>query len=331
MPTLKPWLYLPVSLAHSMSHYYLSLYGKTHAPNIKTWQPLQWRNLHFPNRLGIAGGVDKDGTNIPGWWAYGSGFLEIGTVTPLPQEPNAGKILGRDKKKLAVWNRMGFPSKGMVTVAKNLAKIKSPKPTPILINVGKNRSTPTHESHKDYLAVMNQLHDYADIFVLNISSPNTSGLRDLQSELALRDLLKNTLLVYRDQYKNQARPVLLKLSPDLNSADFEAALKVSLEFEIDGWILTNTTLTRYEGSPFPKEGGVSGKPLKGISRNCLRLALNILGTQRSGKLIISTGGIDSIEEIKERLALGADLVQVYSALIFEGPCFFSEMAAASSP
>ncbi|MDZ4661117.1 MAG: quinone-dependent dihydroorotate dehydrogenase [Pseudomonadota bacterium] len=331
MALLKPWLYLPVSWAHPLGHIYLKIYGKLKSPKVKKWRSLIWKDLVFPNPLGIAGGVDKSGDSIQGWWSCGAGFLEVGTVTPLPQNPNPGKILARDIKNLAVWNRLGFPSLGMEHTFKTLANIKKPWPTPVLINVGKNRSTPNHEAHNDYLAVMNHLNSLADVFVINISSPNTIGLRDLQSEDALKQLLDKTLQAYRQKNAGFSRPILLKLSPDLNQIELEAALNISLEFEIDGWILSNTTLSRYSDCPFPTEGGVSGKPLAKLSLNSLKLALNFLGSKRTGKLLISVGGISSHEDIEERLALGANLVQVYSALIYNGPGFFSDMSKASSP
>ncbi len=334
---LKPWLWLPTKVAHDLSPFYLQARAFMARPVALEWRPLAWRGLRFANRLGLAGGVDKDGSAIPAWWTLGPGFVEIGTVTPRPQGPNPGKIMARDIPRRALWNKMGFPSAGVERVAGHLAKLHRPYHTPVLVNIGKNRSTPNEKAADDYVDCLQRLHDAADAFVVNVSSPNTSGLRELLKPANLSGFL-SPILSARDQAGRQRtvdgalrpKPVLLKISPDLTPSDLDNALLVSCELGIDGWIVSNTTLSRRPGSPFPAEGGVSGEPLAELSRRTLVSALKTLGPRRDGKLVVSAGGALSPDDVRERLDLGADLVQVYSALIFSGPGFFRQVADAFS-
>lgn len=259
--------------------------------------------------------MDKDGRCVEAWSKLGAGFVEVGTVTPEPQTANAGLIILRNISEKALWNKLGFPSEGAQKVLERLEKLPSPRTIPLFLNIGKNRTTPNETAHEDYIRLMNLFSKHADVFVLNISSPNTAGLRDLLKKENLSEFLNKVL-------KNKTTPVLLKLSPDLSLEDLTTVLETSLAHEIDGFIFTNTTTSRPTLSSFPTEGGVSGLPLKNISINVLKNALQILSSQRKDKLIISCGGIMNREDVVERLQLGADLVQVYSALIFEGPSFF---------
>lgn len=318
----KPWLLLPPQWAHDLGPFGLKLFALLQSKPIPTWKSFTWNNLHFKNPLGIAGGVDKNAESLKEWWALGSGFAEIGTVTPRPQEPNPGKIMDRDLHRLAVWNKMGFPSAGAEEVFYNLRDLER-KQTPVFVNIGKNRDTPNEHAVDDYLALIERLRSQADAFVVNISSPNTKGLRDLQNKEALRKLLEP---VIQKSHSNESKPVLLKLSPDLNDESLEDALAVSVELGIDGFVLTNTTLSRPEGISFPPEGGLSGAPLKPLSCQILEKSLRILGKNRHGKLIVSAGGIMTPEDVFERLQMGADLVEIYSVLIFEGPGFFHKVA-----
>ncbi len=320
---MKPWLWLPAQFAHDLSPIYLKMRGSFIGPRIFSFKPRTWRGLEFKNPVGIAGGVDKSGNCVQGWWSLGAGFIEVGTVTPLPQAANPGKIIDRDLLSSALWNKMGFPNGGMNRLRQQLLSLKKPHATPIFINIGKNRDTPNEQAVTDYTSLINELHTVADVFVVNISSPNTKGLRDLQAADTLRALLA-------DVTKTSARykkPVLLKLSPDLSEEQLRHTLDVSLECNIDGWILTNTTLTRINGSKFPIEGGVSGAPLTELSRTCLKTAVTHLGTRKGDRLLVSVGGILSADEIKSRLEMGADLVQVYSGLIFNGPGFIQKAVA----
>lgn len=314
----KPWFLLPPQWAHDLGPFGLKAYALVQGGPTPEWKPFSWRNLHFKNPLGIAGGVDKNGENLAEWWALGAGFVEIGTVTPRAQEANPGKIMDRDLAHEALWNKMGFPSHGAQEVFFNLQAYDEYK-TPVFVNIGKNRDTDNSEAVKDYLAVMEPLRPQADAFVVNISSPNTKGLRDLQSRDALRDLLGPVV-------EKAQRPTLVKLSPDMNDEALEQALLTAVEVGIDGFILTNTTMSRASGLDFPAEGGVSGRPLASLSKQTLQKSIALLGSRREGKLLVSVGGVMSSEEAFERLQIGADLVQIYSALIFSGPGFFRQAA-----
>jgi dihydroorotate dehydrogenase len=319
---VKPWLWLPASWAHTLSP--LALRWLNHFGNGQplVWKSLKWQNLVFKNPLGVAGGLDKNGEFLKAWWNLGAGFVEIGTVTPEPQGPNDGVIISRSKKAQALWNRMGFPSHGMDDVYFNLNGFR-PYATPVFVNVGKNRLTSLEDAPLDYLAVMQRLHPVADVFVINISSPNTPGLRDLQKKENLIRLFQP--LVQFCQTLDH-KPLLVKLSPDLTSEELAETVGAAIEVGVNGFVLTNTTLSRPKEVSFPKEGGLSGKPLKSRSEEVLTETLRLLGSQRPGKLIVSVGGVFSAEDVLRRLKMGADLVQAYSAVVFEGPNFFKQVS-----
>lgn len=321
---MKPWLWLPPHWAHDLGPIALKIIGQFSENPPPTWKTFLWRGLVFKNPLGIAGGVDKNAEGIRGWWALGAGFLEIGTVTPLPQEPNPGKIMDRHLPSRSLWNRMGFPSAGAKEVRANLKALK-PYRTPVFVNIGKNRQTPNESAVQDYLSLIQDFAGLADAFVVNISSPNTSGLRDLQGPETLGKLLTSLVNAAR-QFQT---PLLLKLSPDMGLQALAEAVITADNAGVDGFILTNTTLSRPDNIPFPAEGGLSGAPLKDLSIKCLQTALTALGPRRAGKLIVSVGGVMTGADVFERLNLGADLVQVYSALVLEGPGFFRKVARQS--
>lgn len=333
----KPWLYLPAEVSHSLSLFFIRSFGTIYSfdgffghsldstnSTQHSWQPLVWRGLHFRNRLGTSGGLDKNAEGIKGWWALGAGFVEVGTVTPKPQTANPGQILKRDREQQALWNKMGFPNKGVEVCKKNLQKLPRPYSAPIFVNIGKNRETTNENAVKDYLYCIHELRNEADAFIINVSSPNTPGLRELLSPPKLRELL--TPLVAECQ-KNPPRPILLKLSPDLTDDIFKEILDVSLSVGVDGWILTNTTTDREKTPQFPIEGGVSGQPLANKATHLLKLAHTHLGVRKEDRLLISVGGILNTKDVFDRLSLGATLVQVYSAVVFDGPFFFRKVAA----
>ncbi len=326
---MKPWLWIPPKLAHDLSPVALQLYSAflkgLSDQSIPVWQSLEWRGLHFPNRLGIAGGVDKDAALLNEWWGLGCGFIEVGTITPRAQSSNPGKIIDRSVVDRALWNRMGFPGSGVIEAHANILDTPRPWPTPLFANIGKNRDTKNKNAHLDYQECMNRLGKSVDGFVINISSPNTSGLR----ELLLPENLKNFLhavLKARNESPAINAPVLLKISPDMTDDEVAGTAETGLELGLDGFIATNTTLARAPGSPFPPEGGVSGQPLGERSKAVLKRLAPLLGIEH---LLISAGGVMSAEDVFERIALGADLVQVYTALIFEGPGFFKQVARAA--
>ena len=326
-----PWLLLPAKLAHDLSQFFLTFRSRWASPQTLHWNSevhgdFHWSGLHFENRLGIAGGVDKNAGHIRAWWSYGVGFVEVGTVTLVAQGPNPGVILRRENSRSAVWNKMGFPNQGADVALANLKKAR-PRATPVFINIGKNRSTPVETAANDYLRLIEIFDQEADAFVINISSPNTTGLRDLFKTENLAPFLS----ILRAKTR---RPLLLKLSPDLSDQDFCEVLDTSLTCEFDGWIISNTTLAREidqrTGQPyFEAAGGVSGAPLANRSKALLKLAVTHLGERRKNRLVVSAGGVSTPEDVFERLSLGADLVQVYSTLIFNGPSFFRSVAEAT--
>lgn len=318
----RPWLWLPSRLAHDLSPYVLPLLSGLQPSFDKNLKSKEWRGLHFANPLGIAGGVDKNGHCLKAWSHLGCGFLEVGTVTPQPQGPNFGRIMDRDIRHQALWNKMGFPNMGMSALVKTLKAVKPQLTAPLLVNVGKNRWTDNQWAFKDYAQCVQGLAVFADAFVINLSSPNTEGLRDLLSESELLGFLSS--LRNECEGRDGHKPFLLKLSPDMNEQTLLMVLQISKPF-VDGWILTNTTKSRAPELKFPMEsGGVSGQPLKELSIQALRLAAPIKKANPE-KLLISVGGVDAAEDVCERLELGADLIQVYSSLVFGGPFYFKRI------
>lgn len=316
----KPWLILPAKLAHDYAPVGLKLFsvfcsGKKHT----TYSPFEWKGIKFNNPMGTAGGVDKNAEMISSFKNLGAGFLEIGTVTPKPQAPNPGIILKRDIKNKALWNKMGFPSNGLEFVKSQLTK-KYKKDIPLFVNIGKNRSTDNNEAHLDYIKCMRELYPWASAFVINISSPNTKGLRELLAPENLESFLKPIV----SENQNFKLPLILKLSPDISDIQLTEVIDTSCKIGIDGFILTNTTQAEREKLSFPVEGGVSGAPLANKSFHLLKVAKKHIQANQLSALLISTGGIMSAEDVKTRLTAGADLIQVYSALIFEGPLFFKK-------
>jgi dihydroorotate dehydrogenase len=319
---MKPWLWLSPQFAHDIAPLALRLGAPFQSEDIPIWKPLKWKGLSFPNRLGLAGGVDKDAETVEEWWAYGAGFVEVGTITPRAQDPNPGVIINRDLQSRALWNRMGFPGGGVDVARANLMDLPVRRRTPIFVNIGKNRDTSNDDAAKDYATCMQGLDGLADAFVVNISSPNTTGLRELLQPRRFQKFLGGVLAA-KNKIGASQTPVLLKLSPDADDADLQSVVQVACDLGIDGFIATNTTLARNHGSPFPPEGGVSGAPLSARSKEVLQLVRSRVGANH---LVVSAGGVLTPDDVRERLTLGADLVQVYTALIFEGPGFFRAVA-----
>lgn len=322
---MKPWLLLPAKFAHDVAPLALRLGSAFQFDDIPIWKPLKWKGLSFPNRLGLAGGVDKDAELVEEWWAYGAGFVEVGTITPLAQDANPGAIISRDIESRALWNRMGFPGSGVDAVKENLRDLPLRHRTPIFANIGKNRMTSNDDAVKDYATCMQKLSGICDAFVVNISSPNTTGLRELLEPRAFQRFLGGVMAA-RNKTTASSTPVLLKLSPDASDDDLKNLVQQALDLGIDGFIATNTTLSRDHGSPFPPEGGVSGGPLAARAKEVLAIVRDAIGPDRGEKLLISVGGVMTASDVRERLEMGADLVQVYSALIFDGPGFFRSVA-----
>lgn len=316
---IKPWYLLPPKWAHDLAPLGLKIASVLCGNKSNSYSPFTWKGIHFKNPMGIAGGVDKNAEMITSFYKLGAGFIEIGTVTPKPQAPNPGVILKRDISHKALWNKMGFPSKGVEFVKQQLKKNPQSE-IPLFINIGKNRTTENSKAHEDYIQCMQELQPWASAFVINISSPNTKGLRELLLPENLEAFLKPIII----ENQKKPLPLLLKLSPDISKEQLEQVLSISCKLGIDGFILTNTTQGEREYLNFPDEGGVSGAPLAKKSLELLSHASKYLKENQLSALLISTGGIMSAAEVKTRLNAGANLVQVYSALIFEGPLFFQK-------
>ena len=335
---VKPWMWLPAQTAHKWSPLFLSLYKKISSPQTLTWKPMTWREIEFTNPLGIAGGMDKDADHIHSWWNLGPGFIEVGTVTPKSQEGHPGKTMDRNISSKSLWNHMGFPSKGVEHVLSKIKPLYQPHFTPIFVNIGKNHHTPLDMAHMDYIQCIQKLEDYADAFVLNVSSPNTEQLKDLLKAENLSKFLK-PIVESCHSSSSLSPPLLLKISPDLSEEQLQSVLTTSLDLGLDGWIFTNTTSASTSvststssksrashGASFPSQGGISGLPLANLSKKSLRFAVSFLGEKKQGKLLVSCGGVMEPKDVMERLEMGANLVQVYSALVFHGPFFFRQVA-----
>ena len=316
---VKPWLWLPSHWTHAFTPLAVKALSGFYSSTPLTWKPFQWKDLHFPNPLGPAGGIDKNAVHTTHWQNLGAGFCEVGTVTPLPQKANPGKNLDRSLKHQSLWNCLGFPNKGLDFVGKQLAAQQKKTKIPLFVNLGKSRNTPLSSAHKDYVEGIKALHPFASAFVINISSPNTKNLRELFTDRFLFPFLK-TLKETTNQVSS-GKPLILKLSPDLEDSDFLRVIDCSLKAGLDGWCLCNTTVQRPVQNLFPDQGGISGKLLADRSLALLKTLKKHLGASPD-HLIISCGGILTPEDVLERLNEGANLVQVYSALVFNGLLFF---------
>jgi len=289
-------------------------------PKPRISRPRRVMGLDFPNPVGLAAGLDKNGDYLRGLAHLGFGFIEVGTVTPRPQPGNPKPRLFRLRSKRSIINRMGFNNAGIDHLLANLERL--PRRDYILgINIGKNLSTPVERALDDYRLALQRVYLAADYITLNISSPNTPGLRKLQDDDALKQLLSGVTearKALQDEHQVN-RPLALKVAPDLDRDQVAVIADLLGEYGIDGLIATNTTLDRsaVAGHPLAGEaGGLSGAALKEKSRDLLVQFRQRLGDQIP---IISVGGIDSPEEARLRLELGASLIQIYSGLIYEGP------------
>ena len=269
--------------------------------------------LKFKNPVGLAAGFDKDAKLYNELSNFGFGFIEIGTVTPKPQDGNPKKRLFRLKADKAIINRMGFNNGGVLEAVERLKNNNG-----VLIggNIGKNKGTPNEEAVEDYKICFNALFDYVDYFVVNVSSPNTPNLRALQDKEPLTNLLKE--LQIENSKKGKTKPVLLKIAPDLTNEQLLDIIDILAETKIDGVIATNTTISReglQDGNKH-EMGGLSGKPLTKRSTEVIRFL-----SEKSNKAfpIIGVGGIHSAEDALEKLDAGADLIQLYTGFIYEGP------------
>lgn len=285
--------------------------------------------LSFPNPVGLAAGYDKNGTAWRGLSSLGFGHIELGTVTPRPQVGNPKPRIFRYPHQEAIINQMGFPGKGAGFAAKMITRPgSSPERDQIIlgINIGKNEDTPNQIAAQDYLACMRLLYKKVDYFAINVSSPNTIGLRQLQGKEFLNDLLQKLITernILREDV-NKPLPLFVKLSPDLSDQELDDALEAITGSSADGVITTNTTIQRENLliSDPGVQGGLSGKPIKDLSTSMIRKIYR----RTAGTLpIIGVGGISSVEDAREKLDAGAGLIQVYSGLIFKGPGLVREL------
>jgi dihydroorotate dehydrogenase len=283
-------------------------------------------NLQFKNPIGLGAGFDKNAKYLRELQTLGFGFVEIGTVTPLPQQGNPKPRLFRLPKDKALINRMGFNNDGVKAVAERLKRFRIHPASGgtefrIIIggNIGKNKDTPNEEAWKDYAACFNELHPYVDYFAVNVSSPNTPGLRELQEKDSLKRILLHLLMI--NNGKANSKPVLLKIAPDLSFEQIDDIIELAIEIKLDGIVATNTTTRRDElvwgsGIGNQEPGGLSGIPLK---RRATEIVKYIHQKANEQIPIIASGGVFTSADAKEKLDAGASLVQVWTGFIYEGP------------
>ena len=304
-------------------------------PGVKQWRRKQYDvkderltreifGLKFKNPVGIAAGFDKNALILNELEDFGFGFVEIGTVTPRPQEGNPKKRLFRLKEDQALINRMGFNNQGVDAIAGRLKN----KTTKLIIggNIGKNTATPNEESKPDFIENFTKLHPYVDYFVVNVSCPNVGDTAKLQDKDFLVDLLST--LIEKNKSFEQQRPILLKIAPDLNKIQLDEIIEIVKESEIDGVIASNTSVSRKNLKTSEARlneignGGLSGKPLTEKSTEVIRYL-----AEKSNKAfpIIGVGGIHSAQDAIDKLKAGADLVQVYTGFIYEGPALIKKI------
>ncbi|WP_346236403.1 quinone-dependent dihydroorotate dehydrogenase [Niabella insulamsoli] len=331
----KLYFLFPPERAHYMAMHQLGMLTKTAlgkkmvssfaAPD----QVLETRflNMLLKNPVGLGAGFDKNAMFLNQLEALGFGFVEIGTVTPLAQEGNPQPRLFRLPADNALINRMGFNNEGADAVAERLKKWREQKAGsrekyPLIIggNIGKNKVTPNEDAWKDYAICFNKLHHFVDYFVVNVSSPNTPGLRELQEKESLRKIIWNLAMI--NNGKAQAKPILLKIAPDLTRSQIDDVITLAAEVKLDGLVISNTTIDRSGlKTPVAEQekigaGGLSGRPVRARSTDIIEY----VNKQTGGSLpIIGSGGIFTGRDAKEKMAAGASLVQVWTGFIYEGP------------
>ncbi len=314
--------------AHKIALKTLSVFGKFYPTKILIKSTFEYKSeklkttiagLNFQNPVGLAAGFDKDADAFEELGLLGFGFIEIGTITPKAQKGNPKPRLFRLKKDYALINRMGFNNHGVDTAIKKLKKRKN-KNLIIGGNIGKNKVTPMQEANRDYTILFNKLFPYVDYFVVNVSSPNTPNLRKLQDKEPLTKLINNLLDLNNKKYS--PKPIFLKIAPDLNKSQLDDIIDIANSTDLSGLIATNTTIGRNDLTTNENElqkignGGLSGKPLAERSTEIIKYLRKNLSDD---KKIIGVGGISSPKDAIEKLDAGADLIQVFTGFIYEGP------------
>ena len=310
---------LPPEFVH-----HLSLIALAHTPMASLLAPQARRKfpslerklfgLTFPNPIGLAAGFDKNAEGLGAWESLGFGFMELGTITPRPQPGNPRPRIFRLPSRQGLINRLGFPNVGAKDVARRLARLKLsghwPR-IPVGMNIGKNKDTPLEEAGRDYVLCFRALRNVADYFVVNVSSPNTPGLRELQQG----QFLDSILGPLRDEDPDLRHPLLIKIAPDLSDGQLEEIVRAVDKYRLAGIVATNTTIDK-TSLPLQEEGGVSGRPLTARSTEVIRSLHRLTG----GRVpIIGVGGVFNADDAREKLAAGASLLQLYTGFVYEGP------------
>lgn len=330
-PLLRPLLFtLPPEHAHALAltalHHAHSLH-LVRAPASDPRTAITLFGLHFPNRVGLAAGFDKNARYVDALGSLGFGFVEVGTVTPRAQPGQPRPRLFRVNAAQALINRMGFPNDGAAVIAARLARRRFAGVCGV--NIGKNAATPLAAAVDDYVECFRTVAPHADYVAINVSSPNTEGLRQLQEPDQLQPIVSAVVEARRELHAATGRrvPVLVKVSPDLAPADLVSTARVAIELGSDGIIATNTTLNRSGVAPRWRDrtGGLSGQPLRPLALQAVQLLRAALG---AGVPIIAVGGIDTARHAQEAFAAGADLVQVYTGLIYRGPALVRDIISA---
>jgi len=290
--------------------------------------PVELAGLRFPNRVGLAAGMDKDAEFVPASAAMGFGHVEVGTVTPKAQPGNPQPRLFRYPQHEAIVNRMGFNNRGMEAMTRRLRRLPPPghRTCVVGVNIGKNKNTPLDEAAGDYLACYQHLCGLADYFTVNVSSPNTQGLRELQEKERLLEIL-GELRQANENREGGALPVFLKIAPDLSFHQIAEIIGVVSESGMTGLVATNTTVARdgLPGAHAFEQGGLSGRPLRDRSTDIVRF----IAKETQGKMpLIGVGGIHDAASAGEKVDVGAHLVQLYTGWIYRGPLFASHLARA---
>jgi len=310
--------HLTIELLQKASHFERAMrLLKSFQPSSK---PKTLFGLNFPNPIGLAAGLDKNGVALPAWAALGFGFIEIGTVTAKAQPGNPKPRIFRFPEQQALINRLGFNNDGAAAIAQRLKALRESgqwPAVPVGINIGKSRATPFEQATDDYLHSFRMLRDFADYITLNISSPNTPGLRELQQPEKLSELLH----VLGKEEGPVTKPLIVKISPDISGAELKGILAVCEENGVSGIIATNTTLDHSSIAPqLDQAGGLSGAPLRDKSTTFVREI-----AARSTIPVIASGGIFDAQSAREKFQAGAQLLQLYTGLVYRGPQLLREI------
>lgn len=317
---IKPALFrIDPESAHDLTIQSLKTVGQCFGPSTPlAGRPCEIAGLQFKNAIGLAAGLDKNGVAISGFSRLGFGHIEVGTVTPRPQPGNPKPRVFRLTEDAGLINRFGFNNLGIDALVREL--VDHPYQGVIGVNIGKNKDTPNESAHTDYVTCVQKAAPVCDYITINVSSPNTPGLRDLADAGKILDVVAPVLDArsHLKNRKNNYLPVFVKLAPDFEDADLVQVLEALKRTEADGVILTNTTLDRtgLVSRHRDETGGLSGTPLTQKSEHCLKLAVDVLGETLP---LISVGGVMSGDDAKRRIEIGAKLVQIYTGLIYRGP------------